>query len=409
MVFVRRLALESILGEDRVLLFGRRKTGKTFYVVKRKPDWRYFLVRRDGRFWDPKRNRVYDVNTFLEIWDEKTVVDEFHRAPPELFYAIQAQNAPEKLILITSTVHYFRRFVHGPEAPLKGLFYENAVGLISPLDLLRYPWEHVSLDEIILYQEPVFVGGALENILSVAPLFVESLSSEILREEDLSHSERHRAIMQAIAAGNTTVKYIADYLYSQRIIKTPETGHVTKYLRELIAAGMVEQVGIYGKKRSMYRLSSPLFDLVLYTDDRYSIFDQGGASLLKRVWRERRGIYFERFAERFFSELYGLKPVKILRPEVDIALTRFKRLVLIGEVKWRARIPQREVRRIEEKLHNVEKRFGDVERKVLVVPDASAVPETDLEVWDLERMREAAEAIDQVISTPPGGKRERTS
>ena len=49
-------------------------------------------------------------------------MDEFRRAEPRLFDAIQAGICSENLVFITSTMHYFRRFTKGTEAPLKGLF-----------------------------------------------------------------------------------------------------------------------------------------------------------------------------------------------------------------------------------------------------------------------------------------------
>ncbi len=91
--------------------------------------------------------------------------------------------------------------------------------------------------------------------------------------------------------------------------------------------------------------------------------------------------------ERFFSELWGLKPVKILEPEVDIALMEYKKLKIIGEVKWKNKLTRREIREIEEKLDKL-----DAERKILVVPEENILEgETGLEVWDVEKMsREAS-------------------
>jgi len=65
--------------------------------------------------------------------------------------------------------------------------------------------------------------------------------------------------------------------------------------------------------------------------------------------------------------------------EVDIALGDFRKLKLIGEVKWRRKIKREELRRIEENLN----KFHNV-RKILVTPDKSDIEirSKDIEIWD---------------------------
>lgn len=79
--------------------------------------------------------------------------------------------------------------------------------------------------------------------------------------------------------------------------------------------------------------------------------------------------HVEKYIESLLGKVYGLRPVRIEEPdlEVDIALQGFKRLELVGEVKWKSRVKREEVWKIEEKLS----RFNC--RKVLVVPDESVL------------------------------------
>ncbi|MCD6323991.1 MAG: hypothetical protein J7L55_02640 [Desulfurococcales archaeon] len=143
-LFVRRAELEWFLNEvsGRRLLYGRRKTGKTFYARRALKDYQYFIVRRGGEFYDPRTDESFNLTALLRVCrgGGALIVDEFHRAPSRFFDALHAGECGSDIVLITSTLHYFRKFVEGPQAPLAGLFSTFNVGLISPSDLLRHDW-----------------------------------------------------------------------------------------------------------------------------------------------------------------------------------------------------------------------------------------------------------------------------
>ncbi len=388
--FVRRGELEYFLRgvSGRRLLYGRRKTGKTFYVRHVLRDHQYFIVRRGGAFYDPTRNEELGLTAFLRVCrGGGVVVDEFHRADPRFFDALQAGECGDDLVLITSTLHYFKRFVEGPEAPLTGLFALMRVGLVSPLDLLRHDWGvEVSkelLELLALYQEPALIGRGLREAILTGGEFVTALVGEVLDEEDITYTRRFHAILEAVASGRDRLTEIASYTHSRGLAPTPSTSHVVKYVNALTRAGLLERVEVWGRRRgSRYRHASPLTDLVYYLHAKYGFLDTPATwGYVEAVVRERMPAIMERFIERLLAEAHGLKPVKIIEPEVDIALTRFRRVALVAEVKWVGRVRREDVRRAEEKLS----RFRDA-RKLLIVPDASAVPETWLEVMDVNDM-----------------------
>ena len=59
---------------------------------------------------------------------------------------------------------------------------------------------------------------------------------------------------------------------------------------------------------------------------------------IKSVIEEKIPLHVEQFFRDFFSKVYGLKPVKINSPEIDVALVKFNKLKLVCEVKWKNKL-----------------------------------------------------------------------
>ena len=379
---------EFLLQNGKRMLYGRRKTGKTFYTRHVLPHYQYLIVRKGGTIYDPLEDQEFDTRIFLKICraQDNIILDEFHRAEPRLFDALQAGVCSENLVLITSTMHYHRKFVEGYEAPLKGLFSIRRVGLISPIELLNYDWginNKDLIEHLVFYQEPVLIGRPLKDIILSGREFARSLVGEILDEEDQVYTRRYDSILEAIAAGKNRLTEIASYLYSRKLIPSASTSHVTKYIDTMIKIGLLEKIEVWGKRRrSIYRHVSPLTEIIYYLGTRYGFFDlQLPWDYLEKIVRNYIPILIERFFERLLAELMGLKPIKILNPEIDIALIEFKKVKVVAEVKWKNKLSRTEIMNVEEKLT----RFQEA-RKILIVPDQSMVPETSLEVWDVNKI-----------------------
>lgn len=392
-MYVPRPKYEELLrGCRRVLLFGRRKTGKTTLVRHILKDWLYAYVKPSGEFFLPEEDASYDLRSFLPLLRKgRVVIDEFHRAPEEFTHRLQSGDIPEELVLITSTIHLVRRFTYSPDAPLKGLFTEVPVTLLEPIDLLSFfrPATGKELERILFYQEPTQIGKELYPILEGSLNFSISLLSEVLKEEEITFSRRFEGILRIASTGISKPSKITSKLYSMGLIPKENTGLVAKYIDMLVKAGFLEKVSIFGSKRYVLRHVSPLTAFGFYVEEKYGFYEGlslWGKEFLLKVFRNRASFLIEQFAERLLSRLWGLKPVKILKPEVDIALVEYKRLKVVGEVKWKRRVTREEVREAEEKLSKF-----DAERKILIVPEKHVVSgETGLEVWDVERMSKEA-------------------
>jgi len=384
-----------LLSGGRKLVYGRRKTGKTFYTrhVLREHD--YYIVRKGGSIYDPISDEEISVPALLRLCrtGTKIILDEFHRAPSRLFDAIHAGECRGDLVLVTSSLHYHERLLLGREAPLLGLFRARRVGLLNPIELLSAPWDSIDRDTfelLVFYQEPSLIGWSLEDIALHGWDFAYSLTGEIIDEEDMALTSRMIGVLEAISHGNTRISEIAQYLYSRGYTSSPSTGHVSKYLAILARIGLIERIPIAGSKRSVYRHASPVTEAAFYLHARYGHPETPiPTGRLLTVLRENIiPRLVERFVERFFSHLLGLRPV-VLRHEkedIDIALARGRRVVLVGEVKWRRNLSTSMLRRVEERLNRVQ----TAERRILFVPDRSITGETRLEVWDLNRLVQEA-------------------
>ena len=388
-IIIKRPELERFLrGEGRRMLFGRRKTGKTFYARLTLPNYKYYIVRRGGKFFDPEDGEEYDLKVFLKLCNDNTIVDEFHRADPKFFDALQAGQCSKNLVLITSTMHFHKKFVDGPNAPLKGLFSIKKVGLISPIELMAGEIKtKEELKNLIWYQEPTLIGKSMENAILSGSIFARSLIGEILDEEDVTRSKRYDAILESIAAGKHSLSEIANHLYGEGLIEKASTSYITKYIDIMIKTGLIEKMELWGKKKgSYYRHVSALTEMVYYLDAKYDLKDLNLPwGFIKDAVDVRLPFHIERFVERYMAEYFGMKPVKIQEPEVDVALVKFKKLSVVAEVKWRKEITKKEIRKVEKKLES----FSDA-RKILVVPDKKSIPTTDLEVWDVGDMKKHA-------------------
>ncbi|QDA32333.1 ATP-binding protein [Thermococcus indicus] len=400
MTIIQRRELDRVLGVRWLLLYGRRKTGKTFYVRERSQYSKYFVVTRGRSLVDIESGEELTISEFTRllpymIQSGRVVIDEFHRLDEPFFSLLQGLSGKGELTLITSTRHYFRRFI-GENSPLLGLFHLQEVRLVDPRDAMAYVAglgiKGKSLMELAcLVQEPwlaqtveTMKERTFEVLGNLLRDYVPSLTGEIFTEEDKELSQRYFAILEAVADGKRTSGEIASELFSRGLIEKNHPGAVSQYLETLVNMGLLERILLYGKRRKgyHYRHVSPVADFAFYLNSKYGFFETGlPEKNVSQHLGEKMPRYMETFFERFLARVYGLQPVKIALPEleVDIALRKHKRLALVGEVKWKTRLTKKELRSIEDKLSSL-----GAERQFLIVPDRSAIPEEPEEVEVLD-------------------------
>ncbi len=391
--YVSRLLEGRLKRGGRILLYGRRKTGKTTLARKTLNNWNYFYVNRDGSFYDTENDTSFSWIQFKRILEreENIIIDEFHRAPGNFFAFLHAGGGPKNLVLITSTLHYFRKFVEGGEAPLLGLFLPIMVPLLRPIELLAHfePRTKEGFEKLIFYQEPWTIGKDVGDILLSALDFSVSLLHGAFVEEGITIGERYFHVLQAVAIGKQRPSEISSYLFSHNLLPKDNPALIMKYLDNLVKTGFLEKLEIFGTKKHIYRHVSPVTELAFYLNGKYAFYETGKPiDFGLKVLRAKLPFLMERFMERFLIDVIGGRPVKVFEPEVDILLLEFKKPKVVAEVKWRDEISRKEVERIERKLAAF-----DVRERILIVPHAENIPETNLEVWDIKDMVKRARTV----------------
>jgi AAA+ ATPase superfamily predicted ATPase len=241
MIIVKRFIDEKRMRKLKIpiLVYGRRKTGKTFFVKNFFKNAYYFFVRRDRTIYFENKNKVITYEILLNIIDElktrKIIIDEFHRLPDEFLDWVHMK-APTNIILVTSTLHLAEKLM-GRKSPLLGLFLGFKMDLIDERDILlnlksKFKNRKELIERSIYLREPILLRWSdldLTSILQNIKLVVPSLIGEIFDEEEKSLSTRYEAILRALSSGRTTLSEIASFLYSNKIIEKQDISSIKPY------------------------------------------------------------------------------------------------------------------------------------------------------------------------------------
>ena len=376
-----------------IYICGRRKTGKTFFV-KRFMDYDvYFFVNRDGSvFTEDGRKLSYE--TFFELFREmlgkrRIVLDEMHRLPPEFFDFLHSQSKKGEIIAISSTLWLSQRLL-GSGSPLLGLFSLYVFGLVDECDVVKSldiedPVELLQSaaylrEPMLAYEYTPPIEEYLSNYLYANRLTLKEIIGEIFSEEKRRISRVYEGILRAISDGKRKSTEISSYLFSNKLIPKDNPGAIQRYLDVLVKIGLIEKIEMY-TRGYYYDHRSPLFDLHFYLDEKYGYTEfETPPDYIKRVVKEMIPWHIEKFVWNLLANRYGLQKVKILNPEIDIALKRFSKLEIVGEVKWRKNIPKKDLINVCDRLS----RFKC--RKILIVQNKESVDlkNRDVEIMDVK-------------------------
>ncbi|BAD84965.1 archaeal ATPase [Thermococcus kodakarensis KOD1] len=386
-IIPRRIEMKTLRYPGWKMLYGRRKTGKSFIASRFLDHDLYYFVQRDGAILERRSGARLSYQELLKelsknLGEKTIVIDEFHRLPEDFldFLHANAGRSEKDLVLLTSTLWLSLRLLSKKESPLLGVVLPIKIGLIDEREVIIELSKEVSGKELVeastylrepmlvpLYKPPLREFMA-QYLYSSGPV-VEDLIGEAFTEEEILFSEVYRAILHAVADGKSKSGEIASYLVSQGLLDSPSS--IQKYLKVLSTMDIIRKVPIFRKRRRFsYSIASPLLDLHFYLSSKYAYTElETPLEFIRSAVNEKVPRHVEKYIESLLGKVYGLRPVRIEEPdlEVDIALQGFKRLELVGEVKWKSRVKREEVWKIEEKLS----RFNC--RKVLVVPDESVL------------------------------------
>ena len=392
MVIVKRFDDEKRIKKASLplLVYGRRKTGKTFLVKYIFKDANYFFVRRDKTIFYEKRDENIRYDELVRIIEENKgtiIIDEFHRLGEDFLEFLHIKQ-PKNLILITSTLNLARKLIT-QKSPILGLFMEFRLDLISEKDILKNMRKCLKGKELIencvYLREPLLLRFFKNKRIdfNYLKLTIPALIGEIFGEEGREISSRYEGILRAIATGKNTVSEIVSYLYSYRLIDKEDSSVVKQYLKNLIELGLITRIKDYFRNRWFYFIASPVIDLYYYLDEKYNFSEN---ELGEKYFKEKVGKHVEHFFRDLLSKILNKRSFIISKPdhEIDIALADFNKLRLVGEVKWKNRISRDEIMKIEENL----KRYGC--ERILIVPSKRALKKSIMGIKVLD--------VDDVVS-----------
>ncbi len=358
-----------------ILLYGRRKTGKSFLVRNMcSYDSYYFITRTRTIFYfldDEFEELEYKV--FLErvrnelLEDKVVVIDEFHRLPPVFrdFLHAYKPRSKAKLILIMSSLRYISDIL-GPKSPLLGIATPIRVDLLSPLELVAVLHEKEDPTRALLLstlaQDPVVledlqisddVESFLRKILKKIRVVVPALIGEIFGEEDFEFTERYEAILKALSSGCNSPGMVASFIsgFFQEKMKSQD---VKKYMNNLVKMGVVERLEVFGKRRYYYQVASPIIDLYFYLDSKTGFSEAIiPERILLREAKTKLPLYFEDFVLKALALVINGIPQKAPQLGIDGIIVLRNEILGVVEIKLGS-IHKAEIKKFLAKTRNID-------------------------------------------------------
>jgi len=333
-----------------MLIFGRRKVGKTFIVKNFIEHDIYVLVKRGGGFFVEGfgESGISSYDQFMAMLQDWMKNGEFQRLPGDFHDALQTMDMKGQLILTGSSFHLVKQLL-SVRSPVLGMFSEIRVSLIKPVDIFAGLGRHappVTAFELSPFLRdpwtlPYFRGErtSIPDILQLSREAIRALIGEVFLEEDKSLSNVYEGIIRSLACGKWELGEVADRLFSRKVIDKPDPHLIRPYFNNMEAMDLVKRVPIFGMKKFRYLLSSPIMELGYILDERYNFFQQDiSGGRIDGVVREMLPIHIERFCGELFAQIYdGVYNYFYSKDfDIDFIITRGNRPVACGEVKWSA-------------------------------------------------------------------------
>jgi predicted AAA+ superfamily ATPase len=354
-----------------ILIYGRRKVGKTFLIKNFLEYDVFFRINRDGsisteKFAISTINNMDDFSRTVSqmLSANKTVViDEFQRLPESVIENISTLHPNGKLLLSGSSMRVIKK-LFGSKSPFLGLAMQYRLGLIRPGNILRELSKKMDALQAIelapyladAWTIPFFVQEndsekTIYDLLKYSKFTVPSLVGEVFTEEEREFTKAYEAILRLIGAGELDYKNIASILAGRKVIGRADSSLIIPYIKNMEAMGLVESLPLFSSKKKMYRLSSPIMEAFFYLADRYGFEDRDVSFEEARPAIEKlRNLAVQNFIADLFASTCNGKKEYYITPskEIDFIITVRNKAVLVGEVKW-GKYDTSDIRKFKEK------------------------------------------------------------
>lgn len=346
-MIINRNYLKEFKTNKVKLVYGRRKTGKSFYVQNFIKYNKFFFIYRDKSIKNTDTNENWQYEELkryiLENKNKIIVVDEFHRLGDDFTDFIHSQRL-NNLIIITSSLHIAKKILTN-KSPVLGLVYPIEFNLITPCEIItNLKNKNNFIEQAIFYREPTLIElyddkenftEFLLKYYKFAKYWSVALFGEIFEDEDKILTETYDAIIRNVSAGNQTIGEITTNLYNQKIITKETPGAISAYIDTLVNIGVLEKIQIYDQKRYKYKIKSAPIDFFFYLNSKYG--ENVSEKEIIEAWQNKISFYIEDFISELLIEKKGLTKVIYNKPdqEIDVVLKKFKKIEIIGSIKWK--------------------------------------------------------------------------
>lgn len=341
--------LENIRGW--ILLYGRRKVGKTF-LLKNFMKWdTYIVVRRDLslRAENIKINNIKEipekVGSLLEE-ERIVVIDEFQRLPESVLEDLTEYHPKGRLILSGSSLGAVRK-IFEPKSPLLGFFTPYKLSLIQPLDILSallQKYSPIKAVELASYlRDPWLIPlYGDEDVTTFIYKYtckywqvVKALLGEVFAEEERTLTKIYEAIISLLGSRIWKIKEIANTLYTKGVISEPSSSYVSGFMKNLIEMDLVEAIKLYESRRKYYKLKSPIMETYYFLENKYDVSErQVSLSEVKPALEYSIRLQVEDYLADLIAQIYEGRREYSVMPEIDSIITVRRKIKAVVEVKW---------------------------------------------------------------------------
>jgi len=285
------------------LVYGRRKTGKSFFVENFVSFDKFFFIYRDRSISIIKTFEKITLDELkryiLDNKDKTIVIDEFHRLGDDFLDFLHSHRV-NNIIIITSSLHIAKNIL-SKKSPILGLVYPIEFNLIKPCEIItNFKNNKISLEYLLFFQEPTLLElyDSKENFndfllksYHFSKYWLPALFGEIFEDEDRRLSQVYEGVISAIAIGKNTVGEITTHLFNNNLIGKESSGSISPYLDILIKIGVVKKIELLGKsRRFIYKLTSIPIDFFIYVNSKYG--DNISSSDLISSWNNKVSLLY---------------------------------------------------------------------------------------------------------------------
>jgi hypothetical protein len=379
-----------------LLIYGRRKTGKTFLLRNLCGFPHYYLVKRDLSILSSektisKKELIRETKALLKE-NKSVVIDEFQRLKESDLEELTTLHPKGRLILSGSSLKVVKK-IFEPRSPLLGFFTPTKIGFIAPRDIIHEMSD--DLDPIALIEAATFIREPWlipfykgENVLKFiykvitkSRYIITALTGEIFTEEERELTRKYEAILRLVGAGVWNTQELTSILYSRELIPSPSPTHIIQYLKNLEEMDLVESIKLHKSKKKYYRLLSSMMGVYYYLDSRYDVSHRNvSIGEIKPTLGKLMNMEIQNFVGDLFARLYEGRKEYYVSPskEVDFIITKRNRVEVIGEVKWK-KVSNRDLEKFKDKSEGM---YG---RRILICKETEVMDE-EIDIIDARRL-----------------------